>query len=935
MSSSCLPVSHSDDLGEYYPSTQSLYTGSQKDTPLKIDMTERQVALEAANLEQFRMVRDRRLRSDIKSGRYAETMEGRSISSLLLSPLSQALEDYRAKTVEGRVGVKRDEVAAHLIGELTPEVTALIFLSTLLNLLSMVERGQPKPVMLSAFCRHFAGNCLDELAVREAFAIRPKMVKAMMADAKSKASPRLWTKRAMGNYVNFKQPAFVTRFKHVEGFWGNIGAAVLEVASALHLVQIVTIYKDKRSYYHVYPTNGLVLLMEEAARKGRLVSTDYDPMVCPPRPWGLDAKGAAGREYGADFFVGGYLTGHIRPYPFVKAKGQSRKMVKDVRRKSADMRTLLTQVNALQNTAWHVNPVILSVMEELWFNRRGNIAGLPNAVTLEEKLAGGHVLPDDKLSRFKEIDEDRRNLSLRLYINRMIAKAKAFGHYDEIYMPYSVDSRGRVYAIPVALNPQGPDYQKALLEFAQGKPISSRDRSWYWLAVGIANTYGKDKLSLDDRVEWVKANQDLILSVATNPLTDLRWTTVSEPWQFLRGCLDWKGWKDQGDGFLSHWAVAVDATCSGLQVYSMLFKDEVGGRSVNLVPGLERQDIYGDVANRVKDRLREILVTSTLVQRKQEAREVWNDAIAVFKAQGFDMQLLRPTVFNMATKDLLESYKGEDALIEALTQAKKAYNKVRRILGRANIARHLLTWDFDRSATKRQVMTLPYAATQRSCFLYTRDYLSERIKSGEALPHGWFKKDFDNHAMLLSDNIWAAIGEVVVKAKEGMTWFQASIREYVKKNPDKPFGWYAPDGLFCFQAKWDMDTRRVETFLNGEMIKPSFEVETDEVDPRGMAQAVAPNIIHSIDAAILRAATGKAITRQEPLRHFAFIHDSFGVHAADMEVFLNECLKPAFVEIFKSDILSSLKDSFGTELPPPSQGNLDLDGVLSSQFCFS
>lgn len=899
-----------------------------------MDMTEEQVALEGVNLEQFRMIRARRLRSDIKSGRYAETAEGRSIGGLLLSPLANALEDYRKKTVEGRAGVKRDEVTAHLIGELSPEVAAYIFLSTLLNLVSQIDRGSPKPIVLSSFCRMFATNCLDELAVREAFDIRPQMVKAMMADAKTKASPRRWTKKAMSNYVNFKQPAFVTRFKHIEGFWGNVGTAMIEIAQALHIVEVVQIRKDMRYWYHVLPTSGLVLLMEEAARKGQLVSTDYDPMICPPRPWGM-ASHRDNSSNRADFFVGGYLTGNIRPYSFVKARGQSRKLVKDVRKKSTDMRSLLTQVNALQNTAWHVNPTILAVMEELWFTRRGNVAGLPNAVPLEEKMNNGYVPPEDKLERFKEIEEDRRNLSLRLYINRMIAKAKAFSHYDAIYMPYSVDSRGRVYAVPVALNPQGPDYQKALLEFAQGKPISSKDKSWYWLAVGIANTYGKDKLSLDDRVAWVRQNEDLIISVATAPNEDLRWTTVSEPWQFLRGCLDWKGWRDQGDGFLSKWAVAVDATCSGLQVYSMLFKDEVGGRSVNLIPGLERQDIYGDVAIRVKDRLREIAMTSTLVQRKAEAREVWNDAIAVFKAQGLDMEHLRPSVFNMQTKDLLVKFEGEDTLIEALTQAKKAYNKVRRILGRANMAKHILAWDIDRSATKRQVMTLPYAATQRSCFLYTRDYLSERIKSGEALPHGWFKKDFDNHAMLLSDNIWAAIGEVVVKAKEGMTWFQSSIREYVKKNPDKEFGWYAPDGLYCFQAKWDMDTRRVNTFLNGEMIKPAFDVETDEVDPRGMAQAVAPNIIHSIDAAILRAATGRAIAREEPLKHFAFIHDSFGVHAADMEVFLNECLKPAFVDIFKIDILSSLQNSFGTEQPPPSQGNLDLDGVLSSQFCFS
>lgn len=901
---------------------------------MKIDMTQRQVELEAQNLEQFRMVRERRIRLDKQSGRYADTAEGRSITGLLLSPLAKALDDYRTQANAGRAGIKRDEATAHLIGELTPEVVSHIFLSTILNMMSRKTRGEPHTVMLTAFCRQFASHCLDEIAVREAFAIRPQMVKAMMADAKTKASPRLWTKRAMANYVDFKQPAFVRRFKHIEGFMGNIGAAVLDVAQSLHIVDVTRIWKDKRQYFHVYPTAGLVLLLEEAARKGNMVSTDYDPMVCPPRPWGMRNQSSHSRD-GADFFVGGYLTGHIRPYAFVKAKGSARKLVKDVRRKSKDMRVLLAQVNALQETSWRVNKTILSVMEELWFNRRGGVAGLPKAISLEEKMAAGHVLPEDKLSRFKEIEEDRRNLSLRLYINRMIAKAKAFSDYEEIYMPYSVDSRGRVYAVPVALNPQGPDYQKAILEFGVGKPISSKDRSWYWLAVGIANTYGKDKLSLDDRVQWVLQNEELIISVAADPLSDLRWTDVSEPWQFLRGCLDWKGWRDNGDGYLSHWAVAVDATCSGLQVYSMLFKDEVGGRSVNLVPGLCRQDIYGDVAEQVKVRLRGLIHTSTHVDRKAEAREVWNDAISAYKARGFSMEYLRPTVFNMPTKELLERFKGQDDLIEALTQSKKAYNKVRRILGRTYFAKHLLVWDFDRSATKRQVMTLPYAATQRSCFLYTRDYLHGRLKAGEALPPGWHKKDTDNHAMLLSDNIWEAIGEVVVKAKEGMTWFQASIREYVKKNPDKEFGWYAPDGLYCFQAKWDMDTRRVETFLNGEVIRPAFDVETDEIDGRGMAQAVAPNIIHSIDAAILRAATGKAISRDEPLRHFAFIHDSFGVHAADMEVFLNECLKPAFVDIFKTDILASLQNSFGTDTPPPAQGNLNLDGVLSSQFCFS
>ena len=58
--------------------------------------------------------------------------------------------------------------------------------------------------------------------------------------------------------------------------------------------------------------------------------------------------------------------------------------------------------------------------------------------------------------------------------------------------------------------------------------------------------------------------------------------------------------------------VPVDATCSGLQHYGAMLRDEVGGRSVNLVPGLARQDIYGDVASVV---IRKLALEGTPVAR--------------------------------------------------------------------------------------------------------------------------------------------------------------------------------------------------------------------------------------------------------------------------------------------------------------------------------
>src|SRR5262249_23546004 len=159
--------------------------------------------------------------------------------------------------------------------------------------------------------------------------------------------------------------------------------------------------------------------------------------------------------------------------------------------------------------------------------------------------------------------------------------------------------------VPAALHPQGPDYCKALLEFAKGEPIETQEQA-DWLAIACANAYGFDKAALQDRVNWTNTHQDMIISIANDPYTCWRrWTTddngkdVSEPFQFLRACIEWRDFKREGFGFISHMIVAADATCSGLQHYSAMLRDEVGGRSVNLVPGLVRQDIYQDVANRV------------------------------------------------------------------------------------------------------------------------------------------------------------------------------------------------------------------------------------------------------------------------------------------------------------------------------------------------
>jgi DNA-directed RNA polymerase len=52
----------------------------------------------------------------------------------------------------------------------------------------------------------------------------------------------------------------------------------------------------------------------------------------------------------------------------------------------------------------------------------------------------------------------------------------------------------------------------------------------------------------------------------------------------------------QGTSYVSHIAVGLDGSCNGLQNFSAMLRDEVGGAATNLVPSEKPADIYSEVA---------------------------------------------------------------------------------------------------------------------------------------------------------------------------------------------------------------------------------------------------------------------------------------------------------------------------------------------------
>lgn len=215
-------------------------------------------------------------------------------------------------------------------------------------------------------------------------------------------------------------------------------------------------------------------------------------------------------------------------------------------------------------------------------------------------LAHAHVSDKDigayKHATKKVRQKNRELQSLRCDFVYKMQVAIDLRGAEALYYPHNLDFRGRAYTMHPHLNHLGADNCRGLLLFADAKPLGKEGLRW--LMIQAANSFatgGVDKYTLQKREEWAYAKVDLIRDSADNPLEGERfWLKAEDPWQFLAACFEIRDAFASGDpeSFRSRLPCHQDGSCNGLQHYAALGRDELGGRSVNLVPGEKPGDVY-------------------------------------------------------------------------------------------------------------------------------------------------------------------------------------------------------------------------------------------------------------------------------------------------------------------------------------------------------
>lgn len=862
---------------------------------LSEDLVEAQIASERETIDQgLENYRERTTR-DVKREGFDKHKEVQGLIRGSIALVSKGLAEWVEKASKVR-GVKGLGLKA--LQQLDPDVVAAIGMTSV-----FAQIGLDGSV--ASTTRNIGSRVEIELEAKALEAKSPKDAKALLKLAAGSLSAAAQTRR-------FKA---LVKDREVNLGWSDddrvlVGQVVLNVIlkELDEIFLLRTVFQNNKRSVLVELTEAACEALVDMEDDAALQHLPLLPMVAPPRPWESLTTGAY------------YDYRLARLVPLVRTGSKEHKRMLKAAIADGSMSEVLEALNAMQSTRWAIDTRILEVVD--WVRIEGLKPGrtfpdakIPDAISEIPEEQWQTMSSEERTARSRQ-RRSIRSLRQSIGVNQKglrqdLATARWLAGFECFYLPHSLDFRGRTYAVP-HFNHQRTDHIKALFRFADAVPLGAAGS--VWLMVHLANTgdFGKvSKRPIGERLDWVAENEDFILSVARDPRgTFAKWSEADQPFCFLQACLEYAEWAQSGfdPEFPSTIAGAADGSCSGLQHYSAITRSADEAFHVNLLPRHDVGDIYQVVA---------------------------------------------------------------DAALPTLEAAAKGGDKACQII---------LANDFGRSQVKRNVMTYFYGSAKYGMRdQHMQDLmrpLSDQVALGEIdrHPYAMMTERVDKQtgelvaaldggytcASTLAAHVYHAVTSVASRADAAAKWIQKLAA--VMAHANRSMVWTTPTGFPVVMRYNEWTSKNVNLWLYDRSIRvPSVtdklqqdgsvltrvrvlmrQTPTTRVDKKTMRNASSPNVIHSMDAAHLHRSVARGSAAG--ICSFSMIHDSFGCHLGNMELF-GQIIRESFVSCYtdycpleelEKRARSVLDEGSAMDIPErPERGSLDLTEVLRAQYAFA
>lgn len=550
------------------------------------DRLARQIELEHAMVESGREYVESMIHNNEASGRAHNNPYAKTIYRRFFEPMSEAIR--HSYTHPPKTGKGRTTKIRTMLKDMDPTTLAYLTIRRCLSDIAMDHEA-----FVAQTATAIGNDVLGEAVLVQFGAINPALyfatVQALDARMSRSERHRINVFRSNAAKEGIDLPNWTAADRTL------VGRALLDVAVDAGLVRYLPFVPNQLQGIDLH--EDVADLMDQIKEQVSIMNPKLSPFVVPPVDWVSPNEG-------------GFHTPEMRRTAPCIVSWKAWVNPEDV------PAHYLSAVNAMQRTPWRINTKLLEWAEKVpYVMSVGEVmAQAENPKPKPPEWLQPHhtkeTMDEAQLTEFIMWKRAVAEWHTDLRVSRTkkwryfeaIRVANQFKDDESIYFMYRADYRGRLYAQTRGVSPQGSDLQKALIHFAEAKPLLTKEAEHAFIIHG-ANKFGFDKATPAERMDWVWEREHAIMEMAADPLSHRDWADADAPFQFLAWCLEFADWRSNPDTFVSRLPISKDGSCNGLQHYSAMMEDEVGGVATNLVPSTKKQDIYGIVANRTRELL--------------------------------------------------------------------------------------------------------------------------------------------------------------------------------------------------------------------------------------------------------------------------------------------------------------------------------------------
>ena len=598
---------------------------------------------------------------------------------------------------------------------------------------------------------------------------------------------------------------------------------------------------------------------------------------------------------------------------------QSGAVIKGTEHKYTEDKPWVRAVNKLQKTGWRINKRVYEAMES------------------NKDL----FVTDEPIE-----DNDAKEMKRRSKIVEwafIIHKAKELLKLPCFYQTVEADYRGRIYYKEAFLNFQGSDLARGMLQFARAKPMT--EDGLFWLAVHTASSFNQsykkdeipewcsadyltylesegletisvDKMTLEDRVQWVNVNMVTIQEMGkTKFIAEDAEKSIS----FLACCIEWYDYQIATNAnriHMTHLPIPIDGSNNGWQHLGAISKDPHTGELVGLVPVDIQRDFYVQTAKELHNQTTDERLVDILekMPMKHIRKGISKRGSMTRAYSAGATKIAENMYFDCKTEDFHTKYGIEE----------DDCNKFAKILIKAIntvCPGPLDTMSYLQSLAKFEIGEHSKFKTDGTPAGPEFNKLKKEIKEL------YFTKDKTE--------------EDILKINEIALELQSYESKLVYGNGNDRIKWITPSEFPVVYTNFVTRDEKCIGTISGyttnnkkAQIKHVARVPTKMPDTRGFMCGISPNFVHSMDASHM------ALVIDNWNNDFGAVHDSFSTHACDVESLL-ALTKDKFIDMYNVDNFYDyienelVTDKNGLDVAQPNRGSLNVEDIYQSDYFFA